>query len=231
MSRSPRPTSSRSRSWRRSGTRPIPTRAFEQAGGKLILWQGEADWSIPTITSIAYYQAVVKAKGGLAHQQFARYYLLPSVGHCGGNGPDTYNGLGAVVPWAEKHMLPERARSRRSTRRPPAHRRRRPGAWPPAGQRPDRRRSGARRSRTTAVVRTLPLFPYPELPAYKGTAMSTTPPATYGQGQQGPAGADPMAREVRHDPRCGATAKARGAGSTGASAGRGRGITVTAGRR
>ena len=39
-------------------------------------------------------------------QQFAKYYLLPSVGHCGGNGPDTYDGLGAVVAWTEKHISP-----------------------------------------------------------------------------------------------------------------------------
>ena len=73
----------------------------------MILWQGEADWSIPTSSSIAYYQAVVKAMGGVqATKQFARYYLLPSVGHCGGNGPDTYNGLGAVVQWTELHEAP-----------------------------------------------------------------------------------------------------------------------------
>ena len=54
---------------------------FEQAGGKLILWHGEADYSIPFISSDAYYQAVVQANGGLsATQQFARYYALPGVG-------------------------------------------------------------------------------------------------------------------------------------------------------
>jgi len=46
--------------------------------------------------------------GGLsATQQFARYYALPGVGHCGGNGPDTYDGLGAVVAWSEKHIAPQ----------------------------------------------------------------------------------------------------------------------------
>jgi hypothetical protein len=82
--------------------------AFDQAGGKLILWQGEADYSIPFITSDAYYQAVVQAMGGLsATKQFARYYPLPGVGHCGGNGPDTYDGLGAVVAWTEKGNAPQ----------------------------------------------------------------------------------------------------------------------------
>src|ERR1700743_2798477 len=34
-------------------------RPFERAGGKLILWQGEADWSIPALNSRVYYHAVV----------------------------------------------------------------------------------------------------------------------------------------------------------------------------
>jgi hypothetical protein len=42
---------------------------FEKAGGKLILWQGGGDRSIPTISSPAYYQAVVKAMGGVAAPQ------------------------------------------------------------------------------------------------------------------------------------------------------------------
>ncbi len=115
---------------------------FEQAGGKLILWQGEADYSIPFISSDAYYQAVVQANGGLsATQQFARYYALPGVGHCGGNGPDTYNGLGAVVSWTEQHTAPQ---ALVATQYAPA------AAFRPAarvlGQRPDRRRAGPWRS-------------------------------------------------------------------------------------
>jgi feruloyl esterase len=141
--------------------------AFENAGGKLILWQGEADWSIPTITSIAYYQAVVKAMGGLAAtQQFAKYYVLPSVGHCGGNGPDTYDGLGAVVSWTEKHVSPD---ALVATEYAPA-----------AGGGPGGPGGGSSTSdltdpvptlgapATTAVVRTINIYPYPDLPAYKG---------------------------------------------------------------
>jgi hypothetical protein len=140
--------------------------AFEKAGGKLILWQGEADWSIPTVTSIAYYQAIVKAMGGLAAtQQFAKYYLLPSVGHCGGNGPDTYNGLGAVVAWTEKHISPD---ALVATEYAPAT------GGGPGGV------GGSSSSdltdavptlgttATTAVVRSINVYPYPELPAYQG---------------------------------------------------------------
>jgi Tannase and feruloyl esterase len=144
-------------------------RPFERAGGKLILWQGEADWSIPTITSIAYYQAVVRAMGGLAAtQRFAKYYLLPSVGHCGGNGPDTYNGLGAVVAWTEKHISPNALVATQyapATGGGPGG----PGG-PGGGSTSDLTDTvptlGAPSS--TAAVRSINLYPYPELPAYKG---------------------------------------------------------------
>ena len=139
--------------------------AFAQAGGKLILWQGQADFSIPFATSVAYYQAVVQAMGGLAAtQQFARYYALPGVGHCGGNGPDTYNGLGAVVSWTEKHVAP---RALVATQYVQAGGPSGPPPAPPASDLTDAVPVlGA--PATTAVVRQLPLFPYPELPAYKG---------------------------------------------------------------
>ena len=137
---------------------------FERAGGKLILWQGEADYSIPFISSDAYYQAVVQANGGLsATKQFARYYALPGVGHCGGNGPDTYNGLGAVVSWTERHVAPQAlvatqyAPSGTAGGPPPSSASDLTDAVPVLGA-----------SSTTAVVRQITLYPYPELPAYRG---------------------------------------------------------------
>jgi Tannase and feruloyl esterase len=145
-------------------------RPFERAGGKLILWQGEADWSIPTITSIAYYQAVVNAMGGLWNtQQFAKYYLLPSVGHCGGNGPDTYDGLGAVVAWTEKHISPS---ALVATQYAPTTGSGGPGGpgGPGGGSTSDLTDAvptlGAPAS--TAAARSINLYPYPELPAYNG---------------------------------------------------------------
>ena len=146
---------------------------FEHDGGKLILWQGESDWSIPTISSIAYYQAVVKAMGGVgATRQFAKYYLLPSVGHCGGNGPDTYNGLGAVVQWTELHQAPTGLVSTEYTPSTSG-----PGGPGGPGGAPSTLVTttdltdavpvlGAPAS--TAPVRSITLFPYPELPAYNG---------------------------------------------------------------
>jgi len=140
--------------------------AFDRAGGKLVLWQGEADYSIPFITSDAYYQAVVQAMGGLgATEQFARYYALPGVGHCGGNGPDSYNGLGAVVSWTEKGMAPnalvatQYAPSSTGPSGPPPA--------PPASDLTDVVPALGQPS-ATAVMRQDKLYPYPELPAYNG---------------------------------------------------------------
>jgi hypothetical protein len=139
--------------------------SFAQAGGKLILWQGEADYSIPAITSTAYYQAVVQANGGLAAtKQFARDYALPGVGHCGGNGPDAYNGVGAVVAWTEQHVAPQ---ALVATQYAPAATTP-PGPPPSSGTDLTDAVPALGASATTAVVRQIKLFPYPELPAYNG---------------------------------------------------------------
>jgi hypothetical protein len=144
---------------------------FEKAGGKLILWQGEADWSIPTISSIAYYQAVVKALGGLAAaQKFTRYYLLPSVGHCGSGAPDTYPGLADLVRWTETGKAPNGIQANEYESSLPSGGG--PHGPPPGG-------GGSTSDLTDSVpalgapavgpvLRSIELFPYPELPAYKG---------------------------------------------------------------
>jgi Tannase and feruloyl esterase len=149
--------------------------SFARDGGKLILWAGEADYSIPTVSSLSYYQAVVKANGGLQNtQRFARYYLLPSVGHCGDTaadaGADTYNGLGAVVQWTELHEAPnallatkyEPAASTGGGGPPPG------GGAPPTTDLTDAI-SAQGAPNTQPVVRTLDIYPYPELPAYNGS--------------------------------------------------------------
>ena len=145
---------------------------FEKAGGKLILWQGGGDWSIPTVSSVAYYQAVVKAMGGVAAaQKFTRYYQLPSVGHCGGGAPDTYPGLAAVVRWTETHKAPNGIQANEYQSSLPSTG---PGGPPPGGGGPPPTTDltdaipalGA--PAVGPVLRSIELFPYPELPAYKG---------------------------------------------------------------
>jgi hypothetical protein len=114
--------------------------AFRNRGGKLILWQGWADQAIPPTTVTTYYDAVQDRMGGLtATQRFARLFMFPSVNHCGG-------GFGP---------------NRFDLVNPIVH-------WVELGQAPARivaTQTGA----DGAVVRTRPVFAYPEQARYIGS--------------------------------------------------------------
>ncbi len=57
--------------------------AFQAHGGKLILYQGWADQSLPPWSTLDYYAAVEHASGGFrASQAFSRLYLIPGANHC-----------------------------------------------------------------------------------------------------------------------------------------------------
>lgn len=83
-------------------------KAFKAHGGKLILWQGLADPAISPVGTIDYYDTMTKFMGGRAKTNtFARLFMLPGVGHCGGGqGPDSFDGLGGLVSWVETHHAP-----------------------------------------------------------------------------------------------------------------------------
>ena len=74
------------------------------------MWHGFADQLIVPGGSIDYYDAVTQALGGgyKRTQQFARLFMAPGVGHCGGgNGPQPPALVGAVVNWVEKGTAPD----------------------------------------------------------------------------------------------------------------------------
>jgi feruloyl esterase len=91
--------------------------SFRDAGGKLILWHGFADPAISPVGTIAYYQAVEDHMGGqAATQKFARLFMLPGVSHCaGGQGPNSFDALTAIINWAERGVAP---RSLLTTQKP-----------------------------------------------------------------------------------------------------------------
>ncbi|HET9968891.1 MAG TPA: tannase/feruloyl esterase family alpha/beta hydrolase [Streptosporangiaceae bacterium] len=74
----------------------------------MILWQGLADPAISPVGTIACYQAVQNFTGGAADTQaFVRLFMLPGVAHCGGrDGPDSFNGPGALMSWVEQGQAP-----------------------------------------------------------------------------------------------------------------------------
>jgi len=114
--------------------------AFRDRGGKLIMWHGWADPGIPPLGTLAYYDAVQDRMGGLeAVQRFARLFMLPAVYHCGG-------GYGPnQVDFVDAIVH-----------------------WVELGQAPTRL-VASQLNQSGQVVRTRPLFPYPERARYSGS--------------------------------------------------------------
>jgi hypothetical protein len=89
------------------------TDAFQQAGGKLVMWHGWADALVPPQLTVDFYEALAKKSGGMAAtQDFARLFMVPGMDHCGGqtNGPgiaDTgIDPLTALEQWVEQGKAP-----------------------------------------------------------------------------------------------------------------------------
>jgi len=92
---------------------------FRDSGGKLIMWHGWADQLIMPEGSPHYYDRVVKTVGGgyKRTQDFARLFMAPGVGHCGGGAGHTPQGqelLDNLTRWVEKGIPPEAITATRS---------------------------------------------------------------------------------------------------------------------
>lgn len=93
-------------------------RAFRQRGGKLLMYHGFSDPMITPLGSVQYYDSVVdyfgsknKSKSSALKevQTFARLFMMPGVGHCGGGaGPDQFDGVQVLQDWVERGVAPTR---------------------------------------------------------------------------------------------------------------------------
>ncbi|MEW5958158.1 MAG: tannase/feruloyl esterase family alpha/beta hydrolase [Chloroflexota bacterium] len=83
--------------------------AYNELGGKLILWHGLGDMGVSTGGTINYYNSVVEQVGSEEEaQEFVRLFLAPGVGHCGGGpGADSWDALGALEAWVEDGVAPD----------------------------------------------------------------------------------------------------------------------------
>ena len=116
-------------------------REFRRAGGKLILWHGWADQTIPAAGTLDYYQRLTRASGGLAAtQSWARLFMVPGLYHCANNGVKLteYNPLRNLFDWVERGTAPDRT-------------------------------IATGRDAAGNVARTRPVFPYPLRAEYDGT--------------------------------------------------------------
>src|ERR1022692_3133021 len=77
---------------------------FVGHGGKLLLYHGWSDQLITPMNSISYYKSVADTMGGAAKTaDFARLFLVPGMGHCGGGeGPNSFDSVSALEQWVEK---------------------------------------------------------------------------------------------------------------------------------
>jgi feruloyl esterase len=88
------------------GTDNPDLRSFRRAGGKVLIWHGQADQLIFPQGTVDYYERVKDVTGGRV-EDFARLFLAPGVAHCaGGAGPNPDNPLGALVDWVERGKAP-----------------------------------------------------------------------------------------------------------------------------
>jgi hypothetical protein len=88
--------------------------AFRDAGGKVVFWHGTADPLIFFRGSVDYYERL-RQQMGSSVDRFARFFVAPGVGHCGGGvGAAPADPLAAIVQWVEKSKAPAELAGRRS---------------------------------------------------------------------------------------------------------------------
>ncbi|KAJ5886968.1 Tannase [Penicillium subrubescens] len=92
---------------------------FHKAGGKVIHFHGEADNSIPTASSVRYWESVRSIMypslsykdGANALKDWYQLYLVPGAAHCATNslmpnGPFPQTNLQVLINWVEKDVKP-----------------------------------------------------------------------------------------------------------------------------
>lgn len=82
---------------------------FRDHGGKIIFYHGVSDPAISALDTARYYDALTEEMGGAeATEAFAKLYLVPGMGHCGGGkGLNEFDTLTAIVDWVEKDTAPD----------------------------------------------------------------------------------------------------------------------------
>ena len=113
---------------------------FRDHGGKLIITHGLADQLIPAAGTVDYFERVQQRMGGEKKTaKFARLFLVPGVDH-------GFHGAGATPTGLNEAIL----------------------RWVEEAQAPDKLIAD-KRDGSGKVIRTRPLFPYPQVAKYKGS--------------------------------------------------------------
>ena len=94
-------------------------KAFWSRGGKMIQYHGWADQQAQPRNSVNYYRSVLDAAGDQARVMNSyRLFMAPGMGHCGGgDGPHSFDMVGALEQWVEKGKAPEQIPAFRAVNR------------------------------------------------------------------------------------------------------------------
>jgi len=83
---------------------------FIDRGGRMIQYHGWSDPQISPASSTQYYTRVLERLGRESAVRTAyRLFMAPGMGHCsGGEGPNTFDAIGALEQWVEQGKAPDR---------------------------------------------------------------------------------------------------------------------------
>ncbi|KAF2249756.1 tannase [Trematosphaeria pertusa] len=93
---------------------------FQSSGAKLLHYHGESDPSIPSASSVHYWQSVraimypdMSDEDALqAMSEWYQFYLIPGAAHCGTNslqpGPYPQDNMATIIDWVENGITPSR---------------------------------------------------------------------------------------------------------------------------
>lgn len=133
---------------------------YKANGGKVILWNGVSDPCCLDTKMKEYYDLVTEKVGGVTQvDDFAKYYRIPGMAHCGGgtgpqDAPDQM--IRAMIDWVENGKSPEKIVAHRG-----AERTRLMFADPETGQ-----VSGVLIPPPQGVPHDFTLCPYPQVPTF-----------------------------------------------------------------
>ena len=82
---------------------------FFDAGGKLLMYHGWSDPQVPALSTVSYFNEVLKATDEARRGTAIELYMEPGVNHCwGGDGPDSFDAVGALDGWVRSGRAPTR---------------------------------------------------------------------------------------------------------------------------
>jgi feruloyl esterase len=82
---------------------------FFDRGGKLLMYHGWADPQVTPLNTISYFNDVLKTAGDSTRGRSIELYMEPGMNHCwGGEGPDSFDVVGALERWVQTGNAPRR---------------------------------------------------------------------------------------------------------------------------